>query len=1027
MEQIKMNMISTGAFLTEMDASDKQKNSLVNKLVSAWEQKNSKTARAGGASLMALSLAACGSSDDDAAVSYTQGQLDAAKVDAAAAATTVAETAAATAQTAAVDAALTHTDGTKYSTVDAAKTAGVNMSSSDAIAAALKGSDGTAHATVDAAVTSNDASITTAATTAALKGTDGTAYASVDAAVTSNDAAIATAQEATLLTGTGFATVAALNTAYVNATTFSAQSFTLTTGADVTGTLASAAGSTSTDGDDSYTATNLTYTTSDAIVGGKGSDSLTVNSAVKGITATPTVVGVETITFNISSGDLGAAAVSMTNISGGTVTINQTKAGAAATAALTNVGNVTTVFGSGITSTTTVGMTGGVETVMQSGLSTGITVTGGTTGKATVTGAAALTAADVTMTTGTATVTGGSAFATIDVDAATMNVTTTSDSSTITLTGTGAADVATVSIGKAASIVGAAAVETVNLSAGTKAGDGTQTAASVGTFSSNAATTYNLTGANDIVLAGSEVTFDGKTVNTTATGSAQLKLTTVSTSDLDGVATGVTINLNHVDALGAIDATLTVKNNATVLISADLDNLNDSTDATLTIDSTELASGSETLNLTFTASKTDKTEGVTVSDFETVNLSTTGATAAVSLAPLTAGTTSAITLASGSKGITFGTVTGKTFDATGYTGAITMTTNDANLTTSATFGGGNDAITLTTADAIIVDGGAGTDTLNLKAASAAAGLKISNFEVLTIIDGDTAVKASLLDGATFSVKGTNGTNDNIDIKGTAHFDSTSLDLSGLTFDANATGFDLAITSTSVAASIALGSDFTVTGSSIIDTLAAGTVTGKMTVSSGAGADVIATGNKVDTITLGEGIDSIDAGAGNDIIDVSETTSAVDTINYTTATDGMDTITGFANGTDIFDTTFAGVGITLAASGTLADVATAAGGVALATDADVTFEVTGSLRNAITDYTAGAQVLAAVSGTSTLTVHTEADHAVLIIYDGGNAYAYEIDDNSGTDGGGTGVLAADITLFATFNDITAGAFTLPDIA
>jgi hypothetical protein len=72
MEQKTMNMISTGAFLTEMDASDKQKNSLVNKLVSAWEQKNSKTARAGGVSLMALSLAACGSSDDSSdAVSYT--------------------------------------------------------------------------------------------------------------------------------------------------------------------------------------------------------------------------------------------------------------------------------------------------------------------------------------------------------------------------------------------------------------------------------------------------------------------------------------------------------------------------------------------------------------------------------------------------------------------------------------------------------------------------------------------------------------------------------------------------------------------------------------------------------------------------------------------------------------------------------------------------------------------------------------------------------------------------------------------
>jgi hypothetical protein len=57
-----MNMISTGAFPIEMDASTK-KDTLVSKLVSSREKKNAKVARAGGISLMALSLAACGSSD----------------------------------------------------------------------------------------------------------------------------------------------------------------------------------------------------------------------------------------------------------------------------------------------------------------------------------------------------------------------------------------------------------------------------------------------------------------------------------------------------------------------------------------------------------------------------------------------------------------------------------------------------------------------------------------------------------------------------------------------------------------------------------------------------------------------------------------------------------------------------------------------------------------------------------------------------------------------------------------------------
>jgi hypothetical protein len=58
-----MNMISTGAFQTEMDASDRQ-STMAEKFAAVWEKKNAKAARAGGVSLMALSLAACGSDDD---------------------------------------------------------------------------------------------------------------------------------------------------------------------------------------------------------------------------------------------------------------------------------------------------------------------------------------------------------------------------------------------------------------------------------------------------------------------------------------------------------------------------------------------------------------------------------------------------------------------------------------------------------------------------------------------------------------------------------------------------------------------------------------------------------------------------------------------------------------------------------------------------------------------------------------------------------------------------------------------------
>ena len=65
-----MNMISTGAFQEEMNASPKQE-TIAEKFVRAWEKKNAKAARAGGVSLMALSLAACGSSDDTTTTTAT--------------------------------------------------------------------------------------------------------------------------------------------------------------------------------------------------------------------------------------------------------------------------------------------------------------------------------------------------------------------------------------------------------------------------------------------------------------------------------------------------------------------------------------------------------------------------------------------------------------------------------------------------------------------------------------------------------------------------------------------------------------------------------------------------------------------------------------------------------------------------------------------------------------------------------------------------------------------------------------------
>ena len=70
-----MNMISTGAFLTEMDASNKQP-TVAEKFAAVWEKKNAKAARAGGVSLMALSLAACGGSSSTTTTTTTDTTTD---------------------------------------------------------------------------------------------------------------------------------------------------------------------------------------------------------------------------------------------------------------------------------------------------------------------------------------------------------------------------------------------------------------------------------------------------------------------------------------------------------------------------------------------------------------------------------------------------------------------------------------------------------------------------------------------------------------------------------------------------------------------------------------------------------------------------------------------------------------------------------------------------------------------------------------------------------------------------------------
>ena len=991
-----MNMISTGSFLTETGASNKQ-SELVKKLTAAWEKKNSKTARAGGASLMALSLAACGGEDN---TPFSQADIDAAvaavdiTTDNAAAMTSNDAEIAAAAKTE----ALTAADGTIYASVDAAVTAGKSQTNADAKSEALTAADGTVYTTVDAAIAAGAA------------GVDIT---------TDNQAAIDAE-----LDGTGFASVAALKAAYDDAIAATpALNVALETTQDIINGTAD---------DDTVAGTNLTYGASDVLVGGAGDDTLTIDSTAATISAAPTVVGFETITYNITSSDLAQAAVTLTNVTSGDVTVNQLANGAATTASITDAGDITLTFGGRITGEATIGQIAASSLNVNVGTADDITITGGTTGTATVTGTAAtFVEADVTMAaTGTATVVGGSGLATVDVDATNMNVTTTNASSTITLTGMGTADVATVSIGAAASVVNTVTnattiAETVSISTGTKAGDGTQTAASVATYSGGAATTYNLTGANDIVLAGSEASFDGKTVNSAdASGTATLRLTTVADSDLSGVSTGTVIDLNQADALDVgASVDLTVANGANILISADLDSNNDTTDDNLVI--TAGATGDENISLTFTASQTDVTAAdIDVSDFEAIALSTTGATAAVTVTDIIGGTLSAVTLGSGDKGIVFTDMTAKTFDATGFDQSITMTVS-TNLSDSATFGSGDDGVTMTSGDTVVLNGGDGVDTLSITGGGDFTTATISNFEVVNIIDGDSQFKVSQLSGKAMSIKGNNGTDDdiNIDTGVAGSWDSATLDLSSLVFDSNATEVDLVIAAGSIASDLALGQNFNVTGSSLVDNLTASAVTGDVTFDGKAGADVVVTGNGDDHITGGEGADNITAGQGDDTIVLTEGTAAADTVDLVD-TNGSDTIIGFATTSDKLDfSNITGVSAITGSADNNVTTAAAADSVSFATDNTNVITTTGLAADittagtaVITDFTNATQVAAyleelidfdANANTSEVGIFVLADET------GGSSYVWYANDNGDTDN--TDLTAADLTLFATVSD------------
>jgi hypothetical protein len=283
------------------------------KLVKAWESKNAKNAaKAGGVSLMAVSLAACGGSSDVAVdlTPFAQSDIDAA----------VAAVDLTTDNAAAVVTALTTEAGVTHATVDAAVAAGiasVDITSDNAalIAAAVAAVDTTTddatavslalrNAAADAGVTGTSTMTNAELITAIKTANDATIAAGVDL-TTDNATAIDAAVVA--LGISGISTLAQLNTAYdllVNPVAV-----------DTTKTLTSATDNfTTTNGNDTfYALTDGNFATGDILNGGTGTDNLTAVFATAGASEAlrPVMSGIETVDIDVTDGSSTATTTTL--------------------------------------------------------------------------------------------------------------------------------------------------------------------------------------------------------------------------------------------------------------------------------------------------------------------------------------------------------------------------------------------------------------------------------------------------------------------------------------------------------------------------------------------------------------------------------------------------------------------------------------------------------------------------------------------------------------------------------------------
>jgi Ca2+-binding RTX toxin-like protein len=701
------------------------------KLVKAWESKNAKNAaKAGGISLMALSLAACGGSSDTVDITSDNA--------------------------AAIVTALTTTAGVTHATVDAAVAAGiasVDITSDNAalIAAAVAAVDTTTddatavslalrNAAADAGVTGTSTMTNAELITAIKTANDASIAAGVDL-TTDNAAAIDAAVVALGLSG--ISTLAQLNTAYGLLVDPAAATYTLTANTDA------GASFTGGSGDDTFVGTLATLTSGDSLDGAGGIDVVNVTATLTAAASESgfTLSNIETLNVSVDDGDTTAAHV---------LTVNTLNAGVDT---LLVSGASTTTQSDGVTFTN---VAAGTDLkVTASNVDTTMTyvaaATSGTNDSANVTfeGAVATAAADAVVSYGATSgietlniVSQGSASTVGDVifggttanisGDANLTIRSALDTTTATIDANGFTGNLSVIAGNTGPAAAVAGVDVADITVIGGSGDD-----SLSVANADAADEISVSGGDgaDTITIGNALATSSATVVADIIDGGAGEDTLVATSALmNGMAAANTTGVSNLEALQVSDALAASMTTANVQTGIDTVKLAAGANAGTIVfeagsnDVTIGAANAGLLTLTDTGTATDDSvtisnsattavdmfngNALTVTGLETLNIVSTavGSTSLdLGIITMTADTggTSTVNFSGSDIVTTTGTITADVINASGLTAADTGSTftMSAAATTVTTITGSEGADTLRGDASSTIHGGGGNDTI----------------------------------------------------------------------------------------------------------------------------------------------------------------------------------------------------------------------------------------------------------------------------------------------------------------------------